>query len=527
MMTKQSERALNLGEGSIPSLMIRLALPSVIAQTINMLYNMVDRMYIGAIPDVGAYALTGVGLTLPLITLISAFSSLFGTGGAPLASIKLGEGNEKAAGRILGVSAFMLMCTSAILFLFIQLAMNPLLIAFGASENTLPYAGEYLRIYLFGTAFVQLVMGLNPFISAQGCAKEAMLSVVIGAVLNIALDPLFIFTLGMGVRGAALATVLSRYVECAIIMIWTHRHKLQAPFIEGAYRSMLVPLHLVGDIFRKGMPLLVNEFLWSAGMATLNQAYSTRGLAVVASMNICSTISNLFNVVWLSMGTVVAIMVGQQLGASEFDRAKTTVRRLMLVSLAGAVAIGVVMIAFAPLFPRLYNTTEEVRYIASRLLMIVALAGPVNSFCHCCYFTLRSGGKTWITFLFDSAYLWVLSIPLARLLTGATLWPILPIYVICTFVDVLKALAGGILIKKVYGSTISSATTEYTKTTAKPGNSMILSMLLPVFIIPRFRDGTPQQGCADTNLNPWQNPALQRAVIFVFIDCICRALFKH
>ena len=171
-MTKQSGHTLNLGEDSIPSLMIRLALPSVIAQTINMLYNMVDRMYIGAIPGVGAYALTGVGLTLPIITLISAFSSLLGTGGAPLASIKLGEGNDKAAGRILGVSAFMLMCTSALLFVLIQLTMDQLLMAFGASENTLPYAREYLCIYLFGTAFVQLVLGLNPFISAQGRAKK-------------------------------------------------------------------------------------------------------------------------------------------------------------------------------------------------------------------------------------------------------------------------------------------------------------------------------------------------------------------
>ena len=223
---------------------------------------------------------------------------------------------------------------------------------------------------------------------------------------------------------------------------------MQVPFIAGAYRSLRVPLSLVGDIFRKGMPLLVNEFLWSAGMATLNQSYSTRGLAVVASMNICSTIANLFNVVWLSMGTVVAIMIGQQLGASQFEKAKLTIRRLIVVSVAGAIAIGVVMIAFSPLFPRLYNTTDEVRSIATRLLVIVALAGPINSFCHCCYFTLRSGGKTWITFLFDSVYLWVLSIPLARALTGLTVWPILPIYACCTFIDVIKAFFGGILIKK-------------------------------------------------------------------------------
>jgi len=204
----------DLGSGSIPSLMLRLALPSVIAQTINMLYNMVDRMYIGRIEGVGAYALTGVGLTFPIITLISAFSSLFGTGGAPLASIKLGEGNKEHASRILGVSAFMLLCTSVLLFLGFQSLMNPLLMAFGASENTLPYAEDYLRIYLFGTCFVQLSLGLNAYISAQGRATAAMLSVVIGAVLNIVLDPVFIFALDMGVRGAALATVISQGASC-------------------------------------------------------------------------------------------------------------------------------------------------------------------------------------------------------------------------------------------------------------------------------------------------------------------------
>jgi len=322
----------------------------------------------------------------------------------------------------------------------------------GDIAATAGFGADYIKVLLWGLLPFALQQVYASTLRECGETVVPMKAGIVAIFVNLVFNYLLIFgKLGfpkMGVQGAALATVLSRYVECAIIVFWTHRHKEQAPFIEGAYRTMRVPLSLVKDIFRKGMPLLVNEFLWSAGMATLNQAYSTRGLAVVASMNICSTISNLFNVVWLSMGTVVAIMVGQQLGASEFDKAKITVRRLMLVSLAGAAAIGVVMIAFAPLFPRMYNTTEEVRYIASRLLMIVACAGPVNAFCHCCYFTLRSGGKTWITFLFDSAYLWVLSIPLARLLTGATVWPILPIYMICTFIDVIKALAGGVLIKK-------------------------------------------------------------------------------
>ncbi|MBQ4264294.1 MAG: MATE family efflux transporter [Clostridia bacterium] len=370
MMTKQSERALNLGEGSIPSLMIRLALPSVIAQTINMLYNMVDRMYIGAIPDVGAYALTGVGLTLPLITLISAFSSLFGTGGAPLASIKLGEGNEKAAGRILGVSAFMLMCTSAILFLFIQLAMNPLLIAFGASENTLPYAGEYLRIYLFGTAFVQLVMGLNPFISAQGCAKEAMLSVVIGAVLNIALDPLFIFTLGMGVRGAALATVISQ----GFSFLWV------LCFLSGRQaRIRLTRSNLRFDrqIFMRTISLGVSPFTMtfteSAIQVVLNRGMMLYGGDMyVGTMTIISSVVHLFSTPLHGYTHGVQPLLSFNYGAGNIDRVRRAFRLLLLSTVAITMSYCALIELFPRPFIRLFAHDEALIELTVRGLRIYA-----------------------------------------------------------------------------------------------------------------------------------------------------------
>lgn len=204
-----------LGSAPLGKLLFQLGLPGVAAQVINVLYNIVDRIYIGNIPGIGDMALTGVGVTLPVIMVIAAFSAFVGMGGAPLASIRLGARDHEGAERILGSCIVSLLSLSVILMAVFFAFQRPLLFAFGASENVIGYAQDYLTIYLFGTLFVQLALGLNTFISAQGKAKTAMLSVLIGAVLNIVLDPLFIFVFHMGVRGAALATILSQAVSAA------------------------------------------------------------------------------------------------------------------------------------------------------------------------------------------------------------------------------------------------------------------------------------------------------------------------
>lgn len=207
-----------LATAPIGKLILKLAVPSVAAQIINMLYNIVDRIYIGHIPEIGDVALTGVGVTFPIITLISAFAAFAGQGGAPLAAIQLGAKRRVEAQRILGNSLTMLLCAAVVLTVGFSLFQEPILYAFGASDATIGYAKEYIGIYLLGTVFVQLALGLNPFISAQGRATTAMLSVLIGAILNIVLDPIFIFVLGMGVRGAALATILSQAVSAAWVV---------------------------------------------------------------------------------------------------------------------------------------------------------------------------------------------------------------------------------------------------------------------------------------------------------------------
>ena len=202
----------------IPRLMASLAIPSVIAQLINALYNIVDRMYIGHIPKVGSVALTGVGLTFPILMIISAFSAFIGAGGAPLAAIALGKKDVHKAEKILGNGVTVLLCFSLILTVFFTIFKRPLLFMFGASSQTIDYALDYVQLYLLGTVFVQLALGLNMFISCQGQAGIAMMSVLIGALLNIILDPILIFTFGIGVRGAALATIFSQAVSAAWVI---------------------------------------------------------------------------------------------------------------------------------------------------------------------------------------------------------------------------------------------------------------------------------------------------------------------
>ena len=369
-MLKHSGRQADLAHDSIPGLMLRLALPSVVAQTINMLYNMVDRMYIGSIEGVGAYALTGVGLTFPIITLISAFSSLFGAGGAPLASIRLGEGRRDEAERILGVSACMLMCTSALLFLLFQVFMEPLLTAFGASENTLPYAADYLSVYLLGTLFVQLVLGLNPFISAQGAATEAMLSVVIGAALNIALDPLFIFVMNMGVRGAALATVISQGASCLWILLFLCGRR-------SRMRLKLRNLRVVRAILLRTVSLGVSPFTMtfteSAIQVVLNRGMMTYGGDMyVGTMTIIASVVQLFSTPLHGYTSGVQPLLSFNYGAGEIARVKRSFRLLLLSTVSITMTYCALIELFPQAFIRLFTRDEALVALTVRGLRIYA-----------------------------------------------------------------------------------------------------------------------------------------------------------
>jgi len=252
----------------------------------------------------------------------------------------------------------------------------------------------------------------------------------------------------MGVRGAAVATVVSRLCEFLVVVIWTHCNKDKNRFIESAYKSFRIPKDLLFGILRKGFPLMLNEVLWSTGQAVLTQCYSVRGLEAVSALNISSTVSNLFFCAYFAFGSAISIIVGQLLGAGEIERAKDEDRKLIFTAVMACVVIGGVMAAFSPLFPQIYNTTDTVKDIATKCLLISAAMMPFHGFIHTAYFTLRSGGKTVITFLFDSVYVWVVLIVAAFTLSRFTSIPIVPMYLLVQSLEIIKCGIGYVLVKK-------------------------------------------------------------------------------
>ena len=321
-----------------------------------------------------------------------------------------------------------------------------------ALQATLGYGREYLWVMLAGLPPFVLEEIYASTLREGGETKVPMIAGVVAVLVNLALNYVLIFgKFGfpqLGVVGAAIATVISRYVQMVVVIAWTHRNPEKMPFIVGAYREWKVPGQLSWNIVGKGTPLMVNEILWSAGMAMMTQCYSTRGLDAVAALNISTVISNLFNVVFVAMGSAVSIIVGQLLGAGKMEEAKDTDRKLIAFAVMSSVGMGAVVAMTAPLFPQLYNTSGEVKYLAAALLRVAALCMPVFAFLHTTYFTLRSGGKTIITFLFDSVFLWCVSIPVAYVLSRHTTMAIAALYLSCQMLDLIKCVIGFVLVKK-------------------------------------------------------------------------------
>ena len=278
-----------------------------------------------------------------------------------------------------------------------------------------------------------------------------MVASVAAVLANAVFNYILIFgKLGLpalGVNGAALGTVMARVIELSIVMGWSHAHAQTIPFIKGVYRSFRIPAELCRRILVKGLPLLGNEFLWSTGMAILNQCYSTRGMAAVNAINMSTTVSNLFNIVFISLGTSLAILVGNQLGAGKIEEAKDTDRKIIAFSMVTCTVVAALMIACSPLFTMMYNATDEIKALAASLIAICACMMPFDSFAHNCYFTLRSGGQTFITFLFDSAFVWAISIPAAFLLSRLTSLSLIPLFIICTSLNLIKCVIGALMLK--------------------------------------------------------------------------------
>ena len=445
-----------IGDKAFYRTLMTIIIPVILQNGLTNLVSLLDNIMVGAI---GTEQMSGVSIVNQLLFVFNLciFGGLSGAG--IFTAQFYGKGDVAGVRHTFRFKAMLcagILAVGVAVFMLWGDSLTALYLHEGGETGdiaaTAVYGAEYLQVMLWGLLPFALTQCYASTLRETGETMLPMKAGVIAIFVNLVGNWVLIFgNLGapaLGVVGAAAATVISRYVECAIVVFWTHRHTERNPFIIHAYRSLRVPATLVWQICRKGMPLLFNELLWSSGIAVLTQSYSTRGLAVVAGLNICTTITNLFNVVWLSMGTAVSIIVGQQLGANEFERAKQSMWRILAFSVMSATGMAVLLFAVAPLFPQMYNTSEEVRSLATGLLRVVAFSAPLHAFSHTTYFTLRSGGKTWITFLFDSAYLWVVSIPLARDLAVGTAWPILLVYGVVQYIDVIKCVLGYSLLKK-------------------------------------------------------------------------------
>ena len=436
---------------------LSVALPMMIQNGITNFVQMLDNVMVG---QVGTIPMSGVAIVNQLMFVFNL--CIFGAAsGAGIFTAQF-QGREDHEGirhtfRFKLLVGALLSALGIGLFLaFGQELIGLYLTGEGTPEEaaaTMEYGLRYLGVMLFGLLPFALSNAYSGTLREIGETKVPMLAGIAAVLVNLAGNYILIFghfgAPQLGVVGAAIATVISRYVELAIVAIWTHTHGKRHPFILGALRSFNIPRKLTLDIIRKGMPLLINEFLWSTGMAFLSQCYSTRGLDVVAAFNIATTISQVSNVVFLSLGNAVGILMGQMLGAGvPEDTIRRDNRRMIRLCVVVCFGVGAVTAALSGVFAGLYNTTDAVRSIAVGLICLTAAMMPVNSYNNAMYFTLRSGGQTFVTFIFDSGFSWCVCVPVAFVLSRFTELPILPLYGICVGVDVFKVFIGKWLLDK-------------------------------------------------------------------------------
>lgn len=446
------------GDKKFYAMVLSIAVPIVIQNGFTNFVSLLDNIMVGR---VGTEQMTGIAIVnqLLLVFNLAIFGAISGAGifGAQFYGCKDHKGVQRTFRFKLYICLGILLLGILVLLCAGDSLITLYLHGEGKDvelEATLGYGRQYLLVMLTGLLPFAVEEIYASTLRECGETKIPMIAGVVAVCVNLVLNYLLIFgKFGfpvLGVAGAAIATVISRYVQALIVILWTHTHAGRMPFIKGAYREFKIPAGLAGKIVRKGTPLMVNEILWAAGIAILNQCYSMRGLEALAALNISSTISNLFNVVFMSMGNAIAIIVGQLLGAGRMEEARDTDSKLIAFSVFSCLGFGAVMFALAPLFPRLYNTSEfpEVPGLAASLLRVAACCMPMWAFMHTTYFTLRTGGKTIVTFLFDSVFLWCVTTPFAFVLSRFTALPIVPLYLNCQLLDLIKCAIGFVLVKK-------------------------------------------------------------------------------
>ena len=445
-----------IGNKDFYRLIAALALPLLLQNAVSTFVNLLDNLMVGRI---GTESMSGVSIVNQLLFVYNL--CLFGgTGGAGIFGAQFfGRGDQNGIRHTLRFNILLCAGFTVLAVALLSLIPDTLIGAFlhetesgGDLALTLAEGKAYLRVMLFGLPAFCLTTAYVSILRVTGDNRLPMKASIAAIFVNLVFNYLLIYgKLGfpvLGVRGAAIATVMSRYVELGLILLGTHGRKNAPEFIRTLYRGFSIPGQLAGQIVRKGMPLLVNEMFWSLGMTMLTQCYSYRGLDAVAALNINSTVLNLFNTVIFTMGNTVGIVIGNLLGAEEYDRARDYCPKLAALSCTASAAVGAVMFLIAPYAPRLYNTTPEIMALAASLMRICACMLPVHAVVNAAYWTIRAGGRTYITMLSDSVFTWVVSVPLAWTFIHLTALPLVEAYLFVNLAEFIKMAIGIILLRR-------------------------------------------------------------------------------
>lgn len=433
-----------------------IVLPIIVQNTLSNVVSLLDNVMVG---QVGTLPMSAVAIVNQLLFVfyLCIFGSVSGAGifGAQF----YGQGNMEGVRQIfrfklvvsglLTAGALALLAVGGRQMIGLYIAQDT---APADAAATLDYAASYLAVMLPGLIPFAVTQAYAGTLRESGQTTLPMQASMTAMAVNFVFNGLLIFGLfgfpRLGVVGAGIATALSRFVELAIVALGAHRNRVRYPFMQGVYRGFAIPRELALRVLLKSVPLLINEFLWSLSQAALLQCYSARGIQVVAAMNICSTIANIFNTVFLSLGNATAIMVGQELGSNALASARRTAWRMMALSVGCCLFTGGLLALCSPFVPHIYNTEAEIRLLASQCIRVVACCMPLFAFANAAYFTLRSGGKTLITFLFDSCFTWAVSVPAAFVLTHYTSLGVVAVYFAVSALDLIKCVIGFLLVRQ-------------------------------------------------------------------------------
>lgn len=444
-----------IGSKAFYKMVFIIALPMIIQNAITNFVNLLDNIMVG---QLGTAEMSGVSVVNQLIFIFNLAVFGISSGAGVFTSQFFGSKDMDGIRQTMRYRLLASLTVSAVFIAAVVVKQDALIGLFLEAESAadaatyLAHGKKYLAIMLWGLPAFALSSAYSGTLREGKQTMVPMVSGTVAVCVNLVFNYILIYghfgAPKMGVEGAALATVISRYVELVIVVAWTHLNPQKCPYAPRLYKNLYIPWKLLKRLVLKGIPLMGNEILWSFAITFMNQRYASCGAGVLAALNITSVINMLSNVVTLSLGNVTGILLGQMMGAGkEKQEIRSESRKLIFLSFVTGIVFGGLLMVIAPLFPRLYNTSDEIRAMAGSMIFILAIFKPVMGLVHSSYNTIRSGGKTWMTFINDSGFMWCISAPLAFCLTTFTDLSILPIYFLCQMPEVLKLIMSFIILK--------------------------------------------------------------------------------